>query len=116
MHFLRYSLTYYIIFSLSQCLVPLILSDYVTMIHNLTIYEHDGSCSQCCLLSETGNTILQKLTKLAEIGGCRGDIAHRLVKSDSNVKEKLVLAIPYIITYVYHNSIIADKTCCLLTK
>lgn len=77
-------------------LIPLMSSNFIESIYNLTILEH-SDCGTCKDLVFYGKFVLKKLTALAESECGKGDIAHKLLRGSDGVKEKLVLVIPYII-------------------
>lgn len=72
-------------------------SDYIPMVYDLTIMEHDDNCYDCVQIQEKGKGILYKLTALAESGCGKGDIAHQLLRGEIAVKKSLILVIPFII-------------------
>lgn len=86
-------------FLYSSChdyLVPLMQTDFIDTIYELTEKQHE-MCSKCSQFQHIGQTILKKLFYLAESGVGKGDIAHKLFKGPWEMKQKLVLGIPLII-------------------
>lgn len=71
---------------------------FVQMVYELTATAHDVKCcSFCNRICELATTILNTLTKTAESGVGKGDIAHTLLRSNAEIKNKIVVTIPYII-------------------
>lgn len=71
---------------------------YIETINDMrTIPSNHDSCARCLLHAHFAFTILSKLTSMAESGVGKGEIAHQLMRGDSDTKEKLVMVIPYII-------------------
>lgn len=73
-------------------------TNFIQSVHDLTITVHDTKqCSSCTHSYQIGTTVLNTLTKTAESCISKGAIAHILLSSNSQGKEKVVIAIPYII-------------------
>ncbi|KAK9731919.1 BTB/POZ domain [Popillia japonica] len=82
----------------SDYLLPLMQTNFIQSVHDLTITVHDTKqCSSCTHSYQIGTTVLNTLTKTAESCISKGAIAHILLSSNSQGKEKVVIAIPYII-------------------
>lgn len=76
------------------------LSDFIPMVYDLTITDHNDTCWKCFQVSEKSIHVLSKFTQLAESDFGKGEIAHLLLRGTCDIKERLVLVIPYIIRYV----------------
>lgn len=73
-------------------------TSYIETLNDMrTIPDDHDSCSRCLLHAHFTFTILRELTMTAESGAGRGEIAHQLLRGDVDTKEKLVMAIPYIV-------------------
>lgn len=90
--------SFYVYCSMEESLLPLMISDYITSVYSLTIFDHDSDCSVCRQVRDKAEYILSSLKTMAESGFGRGEIAHILLRSkDQTKKEKIALSIPYII-------------------
>lgn len=78
-------------------LIPLMQTEFIQTVYNLTDIQHSKWCTKCSKYLIIGQTILRKFTALAESGVGKGDIAHKLMRGNSEMKQKLVLVIPYIV-------------------
>ncbi|GJQ79478.1 hypothetical protein Trydic_g16331 [Trypoxylus dichotomus] len=79
-------------------LIPLMQTNFVQMVYDLTKTIHDDkSCSSCNHICNTGIMVLNTFTKTAESGAGKGDIAHTLLRGNAQVKDNIVVAIPYVI-------------------
>lgn len=83
-------------FRSQEYLLPLMQTNFIPMVHELTVAPHRG-CIICKQHSRMGQLILGRLTILAESGCGKGDIAHQLIRANTEVKRNLVLVLPYII-------------------
>lgn len=79
-----------------EYLIPLMCGKFVETMYDLTILEH-RDCGTCMDFVFYGKFVLKKLTALAESESGKGDIAHKLLRGSEELKEQLVLVIPYII-------------------
>lgn len=79
-----------------EYLIPLMTSNFVETMYDLTILQHTD-CGTCMDFVFFGKFVLKKLTALAESESGKGDIAHKLLRGSSDLKQHLVLVIPYII-------------------
>ncbi|KAG5887936.1 hypothetical protein JTB14_003031 [Gonioctena quinquepunctata] len=78
-------------------LIPLMKTTFVEKIYGLTRFQHGSSCIRCVDHCFLGKKILRSFTELAESGAGKGDIAHGLLRGGQDLKEQLVLVIPYIV-------------------
>ncbi|RZC36130.1 uncharacterized protein BDFB_007081 [Asbolus verrucosus] len=78
-------------------LLPLMQSDFIPIIYDFTKMVHGTRCSKCNQFRWISSSVIKKLTKVAESGVGKGDIAHKLLRGDSATKQQLVLVIPYIV-------------------
>ncbi|KAJ8954093.1 hypothetical protein NQ318_004398 [Aromia moschata] len=72
-------------------LLPLMQTEFVQTVYALTEMQHNRWCTKCANFLFVGQTILRKFTALAESGVGKGDIAHKLLRGDTNIKQQLVL-------------------------
>lgn len=80
----------------SEYLIPLLSGNFVETMYDLTILQH-RDCGKCMDFVFFGRFVLKKLTALAESESGKGDIAHKLLRGSKDLKQHLVLVIPYII-------------------
>ncbi|KAJ8913033.1 hypothetical protein NQ315_002049 [Exocentrus adspersus] len=78
-------------------LIPMMQTEFIQTVYDLTDLQHRKWCVSCSKYVVVGQTILKKFTALAESEVGKGDIAHKLMRGDSELKQKLVLVIPYIV-------------------
>lgn len=73
-------------------------TDYIQTLHEMrNMPTNHDSCSKCSLLAHFTYTVLRRFSETAESGAGKGDIAHKLLRGDTETKQKLVMVIPYII-------------------
>lgn len=74
-------------------------TSFIQTMYDLTRTKHDvKNCYSCSRAGAIATVVLNSLIRVAESGVGRGDIAHTLLRSNTQVKDKIVVAIPYIIT------------------
>ncbi|XP_066250746.1 uncharacterized protein Rnb isoform X2 [Euwallacea similis] len=80
-------------------LIPLMKTRYIETLNAIRTVpaNHDG-CSRCLTHVDFAFAIFKRLTETAESAAGKGEIAHQLMRGDQETKEKLVLAIPYIVS------------------
>ncbi|XP_015834209.1 uncharacterized protein LOC103312501 isoform X2 [Tribolium castaneum] len=78
-------------------LLPLMQSDFIPAVYDMAKIQHGSWCSKCRQFQWISASIIKKLSRVAETGGGKGDIAHKLLRGDNVTKQQLVLVIPYII-------------------
>lgn len=72
-------------------------TDFIPTVYDLGIMQHGAFCSKCGQFQLISQLIIRKLTKVAESGFGKGEIAHKLLRGDGEIKQQLVLVIPYIV-------------------
>lgn len=77
-------------------LIPLMTSNFIETMYDFTILQH-SDCGTCMDFLSYGKFVLKKLQAVAESESGKGDIAHSLLRGANELKDKLVLVIPYII-------------------
>ncbi|XP_050301516.1 uncharacterized protein LOC126739759 [Anthonomus grandis grandis] len=79
-------------------IIPIMKTNYIQSLFAMRQYPQDhDTCFTCNLHQRVSYNILTTFVDIAETGAGKGDIAHQLVKGDTETKEMLVWAIPYLI-------------------
>lgn len=79
-----------------EYLIPLMTNNFVEHVFDLNKVKHKD-CKTCVDYLFIGRFIQRRLVLLAESEVGKGDIAHKLLRGTNELKEKLVLIIPYIV-------------------
>ncbi|KAJ3660989.1 hypothetical protein Zmor_005414 [Zophobas morio] len=85
------------IFESHDYLLPLMKTDFIPAVYDRAKTLRNAWCSKCRDFQCISSIIIRKITELAESGGGKGDIAHKLLRGDIETKQQLTLVIPYII-------------------
>ncbi|XP_060535793.1 armadillo repeat-containing protein 5-like [Cylas formicarius] len=87
------------IFSHHGYLLPAMETKFAERAYRLTRWRHAPQrCRRCKRHLEVGQPIVNALTALAESGGGKGEIAHRLLTgADDRSRELVALAVPYVV-------------------
>ncbi|XP_017786028.1 PREDICTED: uncharacterized protein LOC108569116 [Nicrophorus vespilloides] len=81
-----------------EFLIPLMISGIIAQIYEIMETRHGSECRDCESIRVKVDDIMAKFLSVGHSESIRGDIAHMLLKtSKTDVKERLVLAIPYIL-------------------
>ncbi|CAH2008395.1 unnamed protein product [Acanthoscelides obtectus] len=80
----------------AKYLIPLMKTKFIETIYDLTKVQHNQFCNKCDNYKFVGKLILRQMTTLAESGVGKGEIAYTLLRGGEQVKQQLLLVIPYI--------------------
>lgn len=81
-----------------EYIIPLMQTDFVHIICSIrdSLPAHEF-CFKCSINNHVTASILNKISEVAESAAGRGEIAHKLMRGDTKLKQKIVMVIPYVI-------------------
>lgn len=82
------------LFSVQEYLIPILLTDIIPKLYKVKAY-----INEMCSLSRTEqiSKIIAQLTSLAESPCGKGAIAHQLFRANIDIKQQIIIKLPYII-------------------
>nr|CAI5824758.1 unnamed protein product [Callosobruchus analis] len=81
----------------AEYLLPLIRSNFIETMYDLTKVQHNESCNKCSDYKFVGKIILRQISTLAESAIGIGEIAYSLLRRRHQTRQEVALALPYIL-------------------